>query len=52
MVARTLSRYFGFRFLKSVVGSFFGVVALAGMIDYVELLRRSSDWPKATARSW
>ena len=26
-----------------------GVVALAGMIDYVELLRRSSDWPKATA---
>src|SRR6516162_8373879 len=49
MVAGTLSRYFGFRFLKSVVGSFFGVVALAGMIDYVELLRRGSDWPKATA---
>ena len=49
MIAGTLSRYFGFRFLKSVVGSFFGVVALAGMIDYVELLRRSSDWPKATA---
>src|SRR6201997_842323 len=49
MVAGTLSRYFGFRFLKSVIGSFFGVVALAGMIDYVELLRRGSDWPKATA---
>jgi lipopolysaccharide export system permease protein len=49
MVARTLSRYFGFRFLRSVVGTFFGVVALAAMIDYVELLRRSSDWPKATA---
>jgi lipopolysaccharide export system permease protein len=49
MIAGTLSRYFGFRFLKSVTGSFFGVVALAGMIDYVELLRRSSDWPKATA---
>ena len=49
MIAGTLSRYFGFRFLKSVVGSFFGVVALAAMIDYVELLRRSSDWPKATA---
>src|SRR3984893_11692611 len=49
MIAGTLSRYFGFRFLTSVVGSFFGVVALAGMIDYVELLRRSSDWPKATA---
>jgi lipopolysaccharide export system permease protein len=48
MLAGTLSRYFGFRFLKSVVGSFFGVVALAAMIDYVELLRRSSDWPHAT----
>jgi lipopolysaccharide export system permease protein len=49
MLTGTLSRYFGFRFLKSVTGSFFGVVALAAMIDYVELLRRSSDWPKATA---
>jgi lipopolysaccharide export system permease protein len=49
VIAGTLSRYFGMRFLKSVVGSFFGVVALAAMIDYVELLRRSADWPKATA---
>jgi lipopolysaccharide export system permease protein len=49
MLAGTLARYFGFRFLKSVTGSFFGVVALAAMIDYVELLRRSSDWPNATA---
>jgi lipopolysaccharide export system permease protein len=49
MLAGTLSRYFGLRFLRSVITSFVGVVALAGMIDYVELLRRSSDWPKATA---
>lgn len=49
MLTGTLSRYFGFRFLRSVIGTFFGVVALAAMIDYVELLRRSSDWPKATA---
>ena len=49
MLTGTLSRYFGFRFLKSLVGTFFGVVALAAMIDYVELLRRSSDWPHATA---
>jgi lipopolysaccharide export system permease protein len=48
MVARKLSRYFGLRFLKSVSGSFFGVMALAAMVDYIELLRRSSDWPKAT----
>jgi lipopolysaccharide export system permease protein len=49
MLTGTLSRYFGWRFLRSVVGTFFGVVALAAMVDYVELLRRSSDWPKATA---
>jgi lipopolysaccharide export system permease protein len=45
----TLSRYFGMRFLTSVVGSFIGVVALAAMIDYVELMRRGADWPNATA---
>jgi lipopolysaccharide export system permease protein len=45
----TLSRYFGMRFLTSVVGSFIGVVALAAMLDYVELMRRGADWPNATA---
>jgi lipopolysaccharide export system permease protein len=49
MVAGTLARYFGLRFLRSVIGAFLGVVALAAMIDYLELLRRASDWPKATA---
>jgi lipopolysaccharide export system permease protein len=49
MLIGTLSRYFGLRFLRSLMGTFFGVVALAAMIDYVELLRRSSDWPNATA---
>jgi lipopolysaccharide export system permease protein len=49
MLAGTLSRYFGLRFFRSVISSFLGVVSLAAMIDYVELLRRSSDWPKATA---
>jgi lipopolysaccharide export system permease protein len=48
MITRTLSRYFGMRFLTSVVGSFVGVVALAAMIDYIELMRRSADWPNAT----
>jgi len=45
MITGTLSRYFGLRFLNSVVGSFIGVVALAAMIDYVELMRRGADWP-------
>ena len=49
MLAGTLSRYFGLRFLKSVIATFIGVVALAAMIDYVELMRRSTDWPNATA---
>src|SRR3984893_4637695 len=49
VVASTLSRYFGMRFLTSVVGAFVGVVALAAMIDYVELMRRGADWPNATA---
>lgn len=48
MVAGTLSRYFGMRFLIAVLGSFAGVVVLAGMIDYVELMRRGADWPNAT----
>jgi lipopolysaccharide export system permease protein len=49
MVSGTLSRYFGLRFLTSTVGTFFGVVVLAGMIDYFELMRRGADWPNATA---
>jgi lipopolysaccharide export system permease protein len=49
VVGGTLSRYFGMRFLTSVIGSFIGVVALAAMIDYVELMRRGADWPNATA---
>jgi lipopolysaccharide export system permease protein len=48
MSTRTLSRYFGLRFLSAVVGTFIGVVFLAGMIDYVELMRRGADWPHAT----
>jgi lipopolysaccharide export system permease protein len=48
MVAGTLSRYFGLRFLSAVLGAFVGVVLLAGMIDYVELMRRGADWPNAT----
>jgi lipopolysaccharide export system permease protein len=49
MIPGTLSRYFAMRFVTSVVGSFIGVIALAAMIDYVELMRRGADWPNATA---
>jgi lipopolysaccharide export system permease protein len=49
MLTGRLYRYFGWRFFKAVVGTFIGVVALAAMIDYVELMRRGADWPNATA---
>ena len=49
MLTGTLARYFGMRFLSSVMATFLGVVALAAMIDYVELMRRGADWPNATA---
>ena len=49
MMTRTLSRYFGTRFLSSVMATFVGIIVLAGMIDYFELMRRGADWPKATA---
>ena len=48
MITKTLSRY-AMRFLGSVIGSFIGVVALAALIDYVELMRRGEEWPNATA---
>jgi lipopolysaccharide export system permease protein len=49
MVAGKLYRYFGTRFFKAVISVFIGVVALAAMIDYVELMRRGAEWPNATA---
>jgi lipopolysaccharide export system permease protein len=49
MLTGTLSRYFGLRFFTSMLGTFVGVVVLAGMIDYFELMRRGADWPHSTA---
>ena len=49
MLTGTLSRYFGMRFFSSVLLTFFGIVLLAAIIDYFELMRRGADWPNATA---
>jgi lipopolysaccharide export system permease protein len=43
MIAGTLTRYFGFRFLATVLAVFAGLVVLTAMIDYIEMLRRSAD---------
>ena len=45
----TLARYFGLRFLSTVVAVFAGVFALIALIDYIELMRRNSDVPNLSA---
>src|SRR5262249_797133 len=49
MIAGTLSRYFGLRFLTAVLAVFAGTLVLTGMIDFLELLRRSGDVKDAPA---
>ncbi len=49
MLIGTLWRYFGLRFLGSMISTFAGVVVLAGTVDFFELMRRGADWPNATA---
>jgi lipopolysaccharide export system permease protein len=43
MIAGTLSRYFGMRFLTAVLAVFAGTLALTAMIDFLELMRRTGD---------
>jgi lipopolysaccharide export system permease protein len=43
MIGKTLSRYFGMRFLGAVVAVFAGALVLVAMVDFIEMLRRSSD---------
>ena len=43
MIGTTLSRYFGMRFLGAVVAIFAGALVLVAMVDFIEMLRRSSD---------
>lgn len=45
----TLARYFGQRFLSAVLMVFVGIFVLVTLLDYVELMRRTSDIPYVTA---
>jgi lipopolysaccharide export system permease protein len=45
----TLARYFGLRFLGTLVLVFAGIFALVALLDYIELMRRSSDIPHVSA---
>ena len=45
----TLHRYFGMRFLTTLVAVLLGVFALVILLDYVEQMRRMSDVPNVSA---
>jgi lipopolysaccharide export system permease protein len=43
MAAQTIYRYFGTRFLSATLITFFGIIVLVALIQYVELMRRAGD---------
>jgi len=47
MSSMTLSRYFAGRFFVAVAGVFVGVYVLVAFVDYIEVMRKSSDVPDA-----
>jgi lipopolysaccharide export system permease protein len=49
MIAGTLFRYFGLRFLKAVLAVFVGAMTLVAMIDFLEMLRRTGDMKDVSA---
>ncbi len=49
IVGGTLARYFGLRFLSTVLLVFAGVFLLVALLDYIELMRRAGDVPNVSA---
>lgn len=45
----TLARYIALRFLAAVMLVFLGILVLVALLDYIELMRRSSDVPNVSA---
>jgi lipopolysaccharide export system permease protein len=45
----TLARYFGMRFLSATLLVFLGIFGLVALLDYIELMRRTSDIPNVSA---
>ncbi|HTM71686.1 MAG TPA: LPS export ABC transporter permease LptG [Pseudolabrys sp.] len=45
IIGGTLSRYFGLRFVVATIAIFAGILTLSALIDYVELMRRTTDIP-------
>ncbi|HEU4661381.1 MAG TPA: LPS export ABC transporter permease LptG [Pseudolabrys sp.] len=49
VIGGTLARYFGIRFLGSVLAVFAGIFVLVALLDYIELMRRAGDIPNVSA---
>ena len=49
MVGRTLTRYLAIRFGVTILAVFASIFALIYLVDFIEMLRRSSGIPSATA---
>ena len=49
IIAGTLGRYFGLRFINAVLVVLVGIFALVALIDYIELMRRAGDIPNVSA---
>jgi lipopolysaccharide export system permease protein len=49
MTGGTLARYFGLKFLGTVLIVFAGIFMLVALLDYIELMRRASDVPNVSA---
>lgn len=49
MIAGTLGRYIGLRFLTATMSVFAGIFLLVVLIDYIELTRRTANNPNAAA---
>jgi lipopolysaccharide export system permease protein len=47
--AGTLGRYFALRFLVTAILVFLGILSLVALIEYVELMRKTSDVPNVPA---
>ena len=49
MVTNTLGRYFAGRFLTAAIGVFVSIFMLLVLVDYIEMVRRTSGLPTASA---
>jgi lipopolysaccharide export system permease protein len=49
MLGGTLARYFGLKFLSTVLAVFLGIFFLIALLDYIEMMRRASDIPNVSA---